>query len=55
MIQTGDETDGALTESMCTAVIQIESYLKEPNHDHPRQSNLIMYWQEKKIFYPVLA
>ena len=53
MIQTGDKTDAALTESLCTAEVQIESYLKEPNQ--PRHSNPIMYWQEKKIFYPVLA
>ena len=29
MIQTIDETDVALTESHCTAEIQIASYLKE--------------------------
>ena len=53
MIQTGDETNTALSESLCTAEVQIESYLKEPNQ--PRHSNHIIYWQEKKIFYPVLA
>ena len=48
MIQTGDETDAALTELLCTAEVQIESYLKEPNQlKHP---NPLVYWQEKKIF-----
>ena len=45
MIQTGDETDAALTESLCSAEVQIESYLKEPNQ--PRHSNPIV-----KLFYP---
>lgn len=53
MIQTGDETDAALSESLCTAEVQIETYLKELNQ--PRHSNPIVYWQEKKILYPVLA
>jgi len=53
MIQTGEETDAALSESLSTAEVQIESYLKQPNQ--PRHSNPIVYWQEKKMFYPVLA
>ena len=53
MIQKGDETDAALTESLCTVEVQIESYLKEPNQ--LRHPNPLAYWQEKKIFYPVLA
>ena len=48
MIETGDETDAALSESSCTAEVQIESYLKEPNQ--PRNSNPIVYWQDKKHF-----
>ena len=48
MIVTGDETDAALSESLCTAEVQIESYLKEPNQ--PRHSNPIVYWQDKKRF-----
>ena len=31
MIQAGDETDAALTELMCTAKVQVESYLEELN------------------------
>jgi len=53
MIQAGDETDAALSESLSNAEVQIESYLKQPNQ--PRHSNPIVYWQEKKMFYPVLA
>ena len=41
------------TKCMQLAQAHIESYLKEPNQ--PRHSNLIVNWQEKKIFYPVLA
>ena len=53
MIETGDETDAALSESLCTAEVQIESYLKEPNQ--PRNLNPIVYWQDKKTLYPILA
>ena len=31
MIQTGDEIDAALAETLCIAEIQIENYLKVPN------------------------
>ena len=53
MIETGDETDAAQSESLCTAEVQIESYLKEPNR--PRNSNPIVYWEDKKTLYPILA
>ena len=48
MIETGDETDVALSKSLCTAEVQIEFYLKEPNQ--PSYSNPIVYWQDKKYF-----
>ena len=38
--ETGDETDAILTESLCSAEVQIESYLKEPNQ--PRHSKPIV-------------
>ena len=48
MIETGDETDAALSKSLCTAEVQIESYLKEPNR--LRNLNPNVYWQDKKHF-----
>ena len=53
IIETGDETDAALLESLCTAEVKIESYLKEPNQ--LRHLNPIAYWQDKKTLYPILA
>ena len=53
MIETGDETDAAQSESLCTAEVQIESYLKEPNR--PRNSNPIVYWQYKKNTLPYFS
>ena len=53
MIEIGDGTNAVLSESLCTAEVQIESYLKEPNQ--PKHSNPIVYWQEKKTLYPILA
>ena len=47
MIQIGDETGSVVTESLCTAEVQIQSYLKEPNQ--LSHSNPIVYWQVKKI------
>ena len=46
MIQTGDETDAALTESMCTAKVQIgRSQISQDNQILVRKENI----------YPVLA
>ena len=53
MIQTGEETDAASSESYSSAEVNVEKYLKEPNQ--PRESSPITYWKEKKIMYPILG
>ena len=53
MIQTGEETDAASSESYSSAEVNVEKYLKEPNQ--PRESSPVTYWKEKMVLYPILG
>ena len=53
MMATGKEADVALTQSLSSAEVTVENYLQEAVQ--PRELSPHVYWEEKKILYPLLA
>ena len=53
MMATGEEAVVVLTQSFSSAEVTVENYLQEAVQ--PRELSPRIYWEEKKILYPLLA